>query len=271
MAAYNYLVYYKENHDYITLMHDFYNASVTIYYNREKIFSTQLKKCKTHEFFTFQFALDQYELEVNTHHFLFFKKDRFILKENGVAFKKQKFKSKTWDVSTKKANYHIHVLYNDFTSSMKLTINNQILYDSLDKVKAIEPSTRKFDYDGQVFRLVKKKVENEIFSLALKMNSRDLQYCKEDLLFIHCMALFKRNSRWVKFSTYLKTKGWEWVILPTFLFLLFLLHVFLIQKFHFNSIMNEILTLGLFLLIIYLFLFLLYLASYLLFKKRFKN
>lgn len=271
MGAYNYLVYYKENHDYITIMHDFYNALVTVYYNREKIFQTNLKKIKTHEKFEFEFALDKYELDINTHHFLFFKKDKIVLKENGITFKKQKFKSKSWDVSTKKADYHIHILYNDFTSSMKLTINDDILYDSLDKVKAIEPSVRKFDYDGQVIKIVKQKVENELFSLGLKMNARDIQYCKEDLLFINCLALLKRNSRNVKFITYLKTKLLELIVIPIFLLALFALHVFLIQKFKFKNVGKVFLTFGIFIVVVYLMLIGFYIIGYKFYKKRFKN
>ena len=124
--------------------------------------------------------------------------------EEDVLLQKSKYKSKTWDVATKKASYHIHVLYNDFTSSMKVTINDQLVYDSLDKVKAFEPSVRKMDYDNQVFRFIKKKVDNELFSLVLKMNSRDELYCKEDLLFIQFFALLKRNSRKVRLFHYLK-------------------------------------------------------------------
>ena len=269
--VYNYLVFYKENRDYITITHDFYNKIVDVFYNKNKIFSTTLKSCKSKEKFKFNYADINYELWINTHHFLFFKKDKFQLFENNQPIVKTKFKSKTWDVATKKANYHIHVLYNDFTSSMKITINDQIVYDSLDKVKTFEPSIRKIDYDNQVFRFVKKKVENELFSIALKMNSRDEAYCKEDIHFINFFALLKRNSRNVSIWTYLKTKWLEFITIPLFLFSCFCFHLFVIANAKVVDVTKTILTLLLFLGISFIFVLILYIVSFIFYKKRFKN
>lgn len=269
--VYNYLVFYKENHDYITIEHDYFNQSIDVFYNKTKIFTTPLKKRKTKETFEFEYLNYHYQLIVNTKHFLFFKKDKFILSKNDIVFKKSKFKSKTWDVSTKKADYHIHVLYNDFTSSMKVSINDNIIYDSLDKVKAIEPSIRKVDYDNQVFRFIKKKVENELFSLTLKMNSRDAIYCKEDLLFIDFYAKLKRNSKKVKLHTYLLEKWLEILILPLFLLGLFCIHLYLIAKAQFVSTSKEITTLFTFLGIAFLLVISMYIISFIFYKKRFRN
>lgn len=268
--VYNYFVFYKENHDFITITHDFYNKNVDVYYNKQKIFSSPLKKCKTKETFDFTYQEKNYRLFVNTHHFFFFKKVKFQLYEENVLLQKSKYKSKTWDVATKKASYHIHVLYNDFTSSMKVTINDQLIYDSLDKVKAFEPSVRKMDYDNQVFRFIKKKVENELFSLVLKMNSRDELYCKEDLLFIQFFALLKRNSRKVRLFHYLKANWLEILCIPLFLFACFCLHLFVFSKAQMTTT-KTILTLLLFLGIAFALVILMYLIGFIFYKRRFKN
>lgn len=269
--SYNYIVFYKDNKDFITIEHDFYNQMVDIFYNKTKIFSTKLKSPKTKETFTFKYQDKDYELYVNTKHFLFFKKDKFVLKENGVSFLKQKVKSKTWDVSTKKGNYHIHVMYNEFTSSMSVTINDQLLYDSLNKIKAFEPSIRKIDYDNQVFRFVKKKVENELFSLTLKMNNRDYMYCKEDLLFIAFCATLKRNSRNVSFLKFFKTKILECIIIPIFLQCLFCLHLYVFNTYNFATFSKELFTHLTFFGVSIVLVIIMYTISFIFYKRRFKN
>ncbi len=268
---YNYIVFYKENHDTITITHDYYNKIIEIFYNKQKVKSYTLKKCKTKETFSFEFNDVKYRLFVNTHHFFFFKKVKFLLYENEELVIISKYKSNTLEVGTNYASYHLHVLYNDFTSSMKVTINDQLVYDSLDQVKAFEPSVRKIDYDNQTFRFIKKKVENELFSLVLKMNSRDELYCKEDLQFIQFFALLKRNSRKIGLLHYLKTNWLEILTIPLFLFVCFCIHLFVISKAQVVSFSKAIGTLLLFLGIAFALILIMYLIGFLLYKKRFKN
>ena len=80
------------NHDFITITHDFYNKNVDVYYNKQKIFSSPLKKCKTKETFDFTYQEKNYRLFVNTHHFFFFKKVKFQLYEEDVLLQKSKYK-----------------------------------------------------------------------------------------------------------------------------------------------------------------------------------
>lgn len=265
---YSHLDFFYDNKTH-SLFFDPYNKKIIFSIDEKLIYETTIKKLRGKETFIFNDNNDTYKLIIDTRYY-FFKKCKFLVyRNNNLISLNNKLISRHWLIKTKNRNYYVDTLYNHFTSSLRVIINNEVVFDTLNKLKTFEPKKREIKYDSQTFAFIKDNVENEYQTLTLKFNVRSNIFCLEDQSFMNHLTKFKKNQQHLSLKKYLKTKLLEIFTLPIFIDLLLALQIYVINSTKIESITNVIILFIVFYLSFCLIIIGFYLVGFKMFKKRF--